>query len=55
MSAAAGTRDGDAKKESQVKKRKTESTEARAEDGSIGMCDEASVMGAEQRAHVIAT
>ena len=48
----AGTRDRDVKGDSQVKKSKTESTDARAEDGPICSSVEAPVMGAERRGRI---
>ncbi len=48
-SGTAGTRRCDAKGESQVKKSKTERTEARAEDGPTCSSDEALVMSVERR------
>ena len=48
----ARTRDRDVKGDSQVKKSKTESTDARAEDGPTCSSVEAPVMGAERRSRV---
>ena len=48
----AGTRDRDAKGDSQVKKSKTESTDARAEDGPTCSSVEALVIGAERRSRI---
>jgi hypothetical protein len=52
FSGTAGTRDRDVKGESQVKKSKAESTDARAEDGPTRSSVEASVMGAERRGRI---
>ena len=52
FSGTAGTRDRDAKGDSQVKKSKAESTNARAEDGPTRSSVEAPVMGAERRGRI---
>lgn len=53
FSGTAGTRNRDVKEESQVKKSKTESTNARAEDGLTRSSVDVPVMGAEQRGQVV--
>ena len=52
FSGTAGTRYRDVKEESQVKKSKTESTNARSEDGLTRSSVDAPVMGAERRCQV---
>ena len=52
FSGTAGTRFRDAKGDSQVKKSKTKSTNARAEDGLTRSSDDAPVMGVERRGRI---